>query len=31
MWRDGPIVSFRVRLVERDVVALNNGKAEIAN
>lgn len=31
MWRDGPIVSFRSRLVERDVVVLNNGRAEIAN
>lgn len=30
MWRDGPIVSFRVRLVERDVVVLNNGRAEIS-
>lgn len=31
MWRDGPIVSFRARLVERDVVVLNNGRAEIGN
>ena len=31
MWRDGPIVSFRVRLVERDVVVLNNGRAEIGS
>jgi acyl dehydratase len=30
MWRDGAIVSFRARVVERDVVALNNGRAEIA-
>jgi acyl dehydratase len=29
MWRDGAIVSFRARVVERDVVALNNGRAEI--
>ena len=29
MWRDGPVVSFRARLVERDVVVLNNGRAEI--
>ena len=29
MWRDGPIVSFRARLVERDVIVLNNGRAEI--
>jgi acyl dehydratase len=31
MWRDGKIVSFRARLVERDVVVLNNGRAEISN
>ena len=31
MWRDGPVVSFRARLVERDVIVLNNGRAEIAN
>jgi acyl dehydratase len=30
MWRDGTIVSFRARLMERDVVVLNNGKAEIS-
>jgi acyl dehydratase len=30
MWRDGGIVSFRARAVERDVVVLNNGRAEIA-
>ncbi len=29
MWRDGGLVSFRARVVERDVVALNNGRAEI--
>ncbi len=29
MWRDGAVVSFRARVVERDVVALNNGRAEI--
>jgi acyl dehydratase len=29
MWRDGPVLSFRARLVERDVVVLNNGRAEI--
>jgi acyl dehydratase len=29
MWRDGSVVSFRARVVERDVVALNNGRAEI--
>ncbi|MEA2930007.1 MAG: hypothetical protein QOG38_2435 [Hyphomicrobiales bacterium] len=31
MWRDGPVVSFRARLVERDVIVLNNGRAEIVN
>ena len=30
MWRDGKVVSFRARVVERDVVAINNGRAEIA-
>jgi hypothetical protein len=29
MWRDGDIVSFRARVVERDVVAINNGRAEV--
>jgi acyl dehydratase len=29
IWRDGEIVSFRARLVERDVIVLNNGKVEI--
>lgn len=27
MWRDGGTVSFRARVIERDVVALNNGRA----
>ena len=31
MWRDGPVVSFRARLVERDVIVLNNGRVEIGN
>jgi acyl dehydratase len=31
MWKDGNVVSFRARLVERDVIVLNNGKVEIAN
>ena len=31
MWRDGTIVSFRARLVERDVIVLNNGRVEIGN
>ena len=30
MWRDGAVVSFRSKVVERDVVVLNNGRAEIA-
>jgi acyl dehydratase len=29
MWRDGPMVSFRARVVERDAIAVNNGRAEI--
>jgi acyl dehydratase len=29
MWRDGNVVSFRARVVERDIIALNNGRAEI--
>jgi acyl dehydratase len=29
MWRDGAVVSFRSRVVERDVVAVNYGRAEI--
>jgi acyl dehydratase len=29
MWRDGNVVSFRVRVVGRDVIAVNNGRAEI--
>lgn len=31
IWRDGDIVSFRARVVERDVVAIGNGRAEVAN
>jgi acyl dehydratase len=31
MWKDSNIVSFRARLVERDVIVLNNGKVEVAN
>jgi acyl dehydratase len=30
MWRDGNVVSFRARVVERDVIAISNGRAEIA-
>jgi acyl dehydratase len=29
MWRDGNVVSFRSRVVERDVIAVTNGRAEI--
>jgi acyl dehydratase len=29
MWRDGPVVSFRARVLERNVVAINHGRAEI--
>jgi acyl dehydratase len=29
MWRDGAIVSFRARVIERDVIAVNNGRAEV--
>jgi hypothetical protein len=30
MWKRGHHVHFRVRVVERDVVVLNNGLAEVA-
>ncbi|HEX3501478.1 MAG TPA: MaoC/PaaZ C-terminal domain-containing protein, partial [Stellaceae bacterium] len=30
MWRDGAVVAFRTRAVERDIVVLNNGRMEIA-
>jgi acyl dehydratase len=29
MWRDGNVVSFRARVVGRDVIAINNGRAEV--
>ena len=29
MWLDGAVVSFRARVRERDVLAINNGRAEI--
>jgi acyl dehydratase len=29
LWRDGNIVSFRSRVVERNVVVLNNGRADL--
>jgi acyl dehydratase len=31
MWRDGLIVSFRARVVGRDVIAINNGRAEVTS
>jgi acyl dehydratase len=31
MWRDGAVVSFRARVVERDVIAINNGRAEVTS
>jgi acyl dehydratase len=31
MWVDGPIVSFRSKLKERDVVVINNGKCTLAS
>jgi acyl dehydratase len=31
IWRDGPVVSFRSRVVERDETVLNNGRAEVEN
>jgi acyl dehydratase len=30
IWRDGSLISFRARVVEREAVAINNGRAEIA-
>lgn len=30
-WRDGEVVSFRSSVAERDLVVLNNGRAEIGN
>jgi len=29
IWRDGKVASFRARVLERDVVAVNNGRADI--
>lgn len=29
MWQDGRVISFRVRAVERDLVAINNGRVEL--
>ena len=30
MWKDDNIVSFRTRIKERDVIAINNGKCTLA-
>jgi acyl dehydratase len=29
LWRDGAVVSFRAQVVERDVIAINHGRAEV--
>ena len=29
MWQDGKVISFRVRIKERDVISINNGKCTI--
>jgi acyl dehydratase len=29
IWRDGTLVSFRSRIMERDVVVINNGRAQV--
>jgi hypothetical protein len=29
MWRDGAVMSFRARVVERNVVAIDHGRAEV--
>ncbi|WP_294221575.1 MaoC family dehydratase [uncultured Shimia sp.] len=31
MWKDGDVISFCTKVVERDVVVLNNGRAEVSN
>jgi acyl dehydratase len=31
MWGDGAVVSFRARVVERDVIAINHGRAEVTS
>ena len=30
MWRDDGVVSFRATALERNIVVLNNGRAEVA-
>lgn len=29
IWRDGAVIRFRARVIERDVIAINNGRAEV--
>jgi hypothetical protein len=29
MWQEGNVLSFRARVVERDVIAINNGRAQL--
>ncbi|MBZ0139617.1 MAG: MaoC family dehydratase N-terminal domain-containing protein [Pseudorhodoplanes sp.] len=29
IWHDGAVISFRARVIERDVIAINNGRAEL--
>jgi acyl dehydratase len=29
IWRDGTVISFRARALEREVIAINNGRAEV--
>ena len=29
IWRNGDIISYRARILERDVIAINNGRAEV--
>jgi acyl dehydratase len=31
MWREGAVLSFRARVMERDVIAINNGRAEVTH
>ena len=31
MWRDGEVISFRTRIKERDVIALNNGRCLVSS
>lgn len=30
VWKDGNVVSFRARLKEREIVAINNGKCTLS-